>query len=116
MTIEGNHDRALLMVTSTGDAELADNIARQLVGRGQAACVNTLSGVKSTYRWQGEVCCEGEWMLIIKTLESRYDEVAATIAELHTYDLPEVLAFHVAKGDDRFLQWIADNASKESAS
>ncbi len=101
-----------MMVTSTGDEGLADRIARQLVGRGQAACVNTLTGVKSTYRWQGEVCCEGEYMLVIKTLESRYDEVAATIAELHTYDLPEILAFRVAKGEARFLQWIADNAGQ----
>ena len=105
---------AIVMVTTVGDEEQGNLIARELVLRRHAACVNMVAGVKSFYRWQGKVCRDPEYLLVIKTLDSEYDAVTAAIQELHSYDLPEILAFDVARGEPRFLDWIAASLDKDA--
>lgn len=105
---------AIVMVTTVGDEEQANSIARELVLRRHAACVNILTGVKSVYRWQGKICRDGEFVLMIKTLDSEYEAVAAAIRELHDYDLPEILAFGIQQGDQDFLDWIAQSLDKDA--
>ena len=105
---------AIVMVTTVGDEDQGNLIARELILRRHAACVNMVSGVKSFYRWQGKICRDGEYLLVIKTLETEYDAVTATIQELHSYDLPEILAFQISKGEPGFLEWIAGSLDKEA--
>ncbi len=105
---------AIVMVTTVGDEAEGNLIARELVRRRHAACVNMVSGVKSFYRWQGEVCCDSEFLLIIKTMKTEYEAVSAAIQELHSYDLPEILAFDIAEGEAGFLDWIAGSVDKEA--
>jgi periplasmic divalent cation tolerance protein len=106
--------RAIAVVTTVGTEHQANLIAREIVARRQAACVNILPGVRSIYRWQGKVCKDDEFMLIIKTKDSEFEAVAETIRELHNYELPEILAFTVPKGDRRFLAWIEASVDKEA--
>jgi periplasmic divalent cation tolerance protein len=103
---------AVVILTTVGEEEQAILIAREIVARRQAACVNIVPGVRSVYRWQGKICTDGEYLLVIKTLEEEYPEVAATIQELHSYDLPEILSFPVHQGDRDFLDWIAASVDK----
>ncbi len=102
------------MITTVGDEEQGNLIARELISRRHAACVNMVSGVKSFYRWAGKICRDGEYLLVIKTLASEYEAVTATIQELHSYEVPEILAFDVAQGEPRFLEWIADSLDKDA--
>lgn len=106
--------RAIVVVTSVGTEEQANLIARELVRGRHAACVNILRGVRSVYRWQGKICEDSELLLMAKTTEEEFEQVASVIQELHSYDLPEVLAFHVAQGERDFLQWIAGSVDKEA--
>jgi periplasmic divalent cation tolerance protein len=106
--------RAIAVITTVGTEEQANLIAREIVARRQAACVNILPGVRSIYRWKGKICKDGELMLIIKTLEREFDGVAATIRELHSYELPEILSFTVSHGERGFLDWIAGSVDKEA--
>ena len=85
--------RAIVVVTTVGTEEQAYLIAREIVARRQAACVNILPGVRSIYRWKGKICKDGELLLLVKTLEREFEAVAATIRELHSYELPEILSF-----------------------
>ncbi len=105
---------AIVMVTTVGDEEQGNVIARELIRRRHAACVNMVSGVKSFYRWQGQICHDGEYLLIIKTMAAEYDAVTAAIQELHSYDLPEILAFDISQGEPGFLEWIAGNLDKDA--
>lgn len=102
------------MITTAGNEEQANLIARELIARRQAACVNMVSGVKSFYRWQGTICHDSELMLVIKTRDSEYEAVEATITELHSYDQPEILAFNIARGEAGFLDWITHSLDKEA--
>ena len=106
--------RAIVVITTVGTEEQAYLIAREIVARRQAACVNILPGVRSIYRWKGKICKDGELLLVVKTMESEFEGVAATIRELHSYELPEILSFAVTRGEPSFLAWIVASVDKEA--
>lgn len=106
--------RAIVVITTVGTEEQAYLIAREIVARRQAACVNIVPGIRSIYRWKGKICKDGELLLIVKTQEGEFEGVAATIRELHSYELPEILSFSVSHGEQRFLEWIAGSVDKEA--
>jgi periplasmic divalent cation tolerance protein len=106
--------QAIVVVTTVGTEEQAYLIAREIVARRQAACVNILPGMRSIYRWKGKICKDGELLLLIKTLEGEFEAVAATIRELHSYEIPEILSFGVARGEQGFLDWLAGSVDKDA--
>lgn len=105
---------AITVITTVGNEEQANLIAEELVSRRHACCVNILPGVRSIYRWQGKIGRDSELMLVIKTIEQEFAAVAATIKELHTYELPEILAFKITRGDADFLNWIEASLDKQA--
>lgn len=106
--------QAIVVMTTVGTEEQANLIAREIVERRQAACVNIVPGVRSIYRWKGKIRKDGELLLIVKTLEGELDDVTATIRELHSYELPEILSFRVDRGEQGFLDWIAASVDKDA--
>lgn len=104
----------IVVVTTVGTEEQANLIAREIVARRQAASVNILPGCRSVYRWQGKICHDSELMLVIKTQAEEFDAIRATVQELHTYELPELLSFAVTDGSEEFLAWIADSVDKSA--
>lgn len=94
------------------DTASANAIAEALVERRLAACVNLLPGVRSVYRWQGTVERADEVLLVIKSSGARRDALIARIAELHPYDLPEIIALDIAAGLPGYLQWIVDSTTE----
>ena len=100
-------ERYVQTVTTTGTRADARRIARALVDRRLAACVQVLGPVESTYRWQGKVVTAREWLCSIKTTRARFRQLAAAIADLHPYDTPEIIALPIAAGSRRYLNWLA---------
>ena len=82
--------------------------ARALVGESLAACVNVLPPMQSIYRWQGRVEQAGEHQLVIKTSGTRLQALKARLADLHPYDVPELLVIPVADGGEEYLRWVAE--------
>lgn len=107
---------AIVVITTVGTEEEANHLARELVARRHACCVNILPIQRSVYRWQGEICEDSEFMLLVKTLEEEYEKVEAAIQELHSYELPEILAFNIGRGEEGFLHWITACLNKEEES
>jgi periplasmic divalent cation tolerance protein len=91
------------------DADEARRIARDLVEARLAACVNILLLVESIYRWQGEIETAQEALLVIKTVRERFSDVQQRILHLHSYDTPEIIAFSVAEGLEKYLAWIRES-------
>jgi periplasmic divalent cation tolerance protein len=108
--------KPIVIITTTGTEDQANHLAEELVERRHAACVNILPIHRSVYRWQGQVCEDSEFLLIIKSTDSEWEGVQETVRELHEYELPELLAFNVAQGEERFLQWILDSLDKSAES
>lgn len=104
--------QAIVAITTAGSEDEANRLAGELVGRRLAACVNVIPIRKSVYRWQGKLCEDSEFLLVIKSLEERYPAIEAAIQELHSYDLPEILCFSVAGGEAEFLAWLAESVGR----
>jgi len=104
-------DEVVIVLTSLPDKEAAMRLARELVTRRLAACVNVLAECTSVYRWKGAVENAAEVPLLIKTRSGRYPELEAAIRSLHPYELPEIVAVPVQRGFDDYLQWVAEETS-----
>ncbi len=99
---------ACVILTTLGTEEDATRLARQLVERQLAACVNVLPTMTSVYRWKGTVHEDPEVLLVIKSVRERYPALEAAIRELHPYELPEILCFDADRGGAAFLTWIGE--------
>lgn len=98
-----------VVLTTAGSEDEASRIAAELVGRRLAACVSVLPNVRSTFRWEGEVRTDAEWLLVVKTRRDRFEALRAAVLELHSYDQPEVILLEVADGDPGYLRWIDES-------
>ena len=106
-SIVGKHMTDFQIVLSTcADREEAERIAHRLVEQQLAACVNILPGVQSIYRWQGNVESAAEVLMVIKTSAGLVPEVQSTIANLHSYEVPELLVLPVTGGSEAYLGWL----------
>ena len=100
-------DEMLVVLTNLPERAAALKLARELVARRLAACVNVLGECVSVYRWKGGIENAAEVPVLIKTRAELYAEVEAAIAELHPYELPEIIAVPVTRGLDEYLEWVA---------
>ena len=98
-------DKVIVLTTASSEPE-AKKIARALVKRKLAACVNIAPKIQSVYRWQGKVEEAEEVLLIIKTTRPKQEEVSAAIRELHSYELPECVVLAIESGSKEYLGWI----------
>jgi periplasmic divalent cation tolerance protein len=96
----------ILVFSNCGSAEEADRVARHLVEARTAACVNVVPGVRSTYRWKGTVEQADEWTLLIKTRRDLLDELRRKLREVHSYEVPELIAIPIVDGLPEYLAWI----------
>ncbi|WP_148688153.1 divalent-cation tolerance protein CutA [Methanopyrus sp.] len=95
----------VVVYSTAGDEDEAKRIARKLVEEGLAACVN-IWPIRSVYEWDGELCEDEEYALLVKTTAKRAEDVVDKILELHSYETPAVLILPVFGGFEGFLEWI----------
>ncbi|MGE0079742.1 MAG: divalent-cation tolerance protein CutA, partial [Thiohalomonadaceae bacterium] len=95
-----------LVITTCPDGETAANLARILVEARLAACVNIVPGVRSIYRWKGELVTDHEHLLLAKTRSDVYPQLEAAIRANHPYELPEVVMVPMAQGSTEYLNWL----------
>jgi len=97
-----------IVITTTAGMDSAKEIARLLVEKRLAACVQMFP-IESVYRWQGKICADSETTLFIKSKTALFDEIKATIKEKHTYEVPEIIQVPITGGLPEYLKWIEDN-------
>lgn len=99
--------QCLIYMTAPNEAE-AGAIARVLVEERLAACVNIMGGMRSVYRWEGEIHEDAEIVLIAKTRRDLVSALTDKVREIHSYDCPCVVSLAVEGGNPDFLDWIDD--------
>jgi periplasmic divalent cation tolerance protein len=99
------------MVTCSSRAE-GRNLAKRVLSKKLAACVNILGGVESHYWWQGKMEQSGECLLLIKTTRAQTSAVTRAIKSAHSYKVPEVVFLPIAQGERNYLNWIRKSVKK----
>ena len=102
-----------IVYITAGNIENASQIARELVSRRLAACVNMFP-VYSVYRWKEKIEEDSEIAMFIKTDSSRFDEITRLVKSLHTYEMPAI-EFWGIEGEQEYLNWIHVNSLGEEA-
>lgn len=98
-------DAVVALTTVEADFD-AVGLAKTLVERHLASCVNVVPGVTSVYRWEGKIQAETEQQLLIKTTADRVPGLLAAIHELHPYDVPEFIVLPVTDGSEKYLNFL----------
>lgn len=95
------------VTTTASSEEAAQAIATDLVTNQLAACVQVFP-IRSTYRWQGTVEQQDEWMCVAKTPATASTAIVEHIGDRHSYELPEITVVPIVGGSDAYLRWIAE--------
>ena len=98
-----------IVFVTVGNADEASVMARKLVEERTVACVNIVPNIRSIYRWKGEIHDDEEYLLVMKTRSSLVATLKATVREIHSYEVPEVVAFSVEDGLPDYLEWVMDS-------
>jgi periplasmic divalent cation tolerance protein len=96
----------IVVLTTCESEDDAERIARSLVEKRVAACVNILPRARSIYRWKGAVEDAQEFVLLIKTRRDIFENLRAELSKIHSYEIPEVIALPVVDGSESYLGWI----------
>ncbi len=97
----------LLVLTSSDDRKILEQIASSLVKHRLAACCRISQKLTSIYRWKEKIESSEEWTLSVKTTSRVYDLVEEQINSAHNYDLPEIVAIEIKQGSKEYLGWIS---------
>jgi len=100
----------VVFITVGGDAE-ADRIGTALVEGKLAACVNVIGPIDSVYRWRGTVEKAEEYLLVVKTVQERLEELTEAVMRLHSYSLPEIIALRIEGGSAPYLRWLEEGST-----
>ncbi len=96
----------VIVLVTCPDEKTAEGLSDAILNRRLAACVNTVSGMTSKYWWKGKLEKNREHLMIIKTVESRLEELEKTVKENHPYEVPEFIALPVTSGSKDYLGWL----------
>ena len=102
------------VLTTTETKSDAQAIARAVVEKRLAACVQTIGPITSTYWWQGEIETAEEWLCVIRSRQDLYERLEEAIREVHPYDVPEILAVPVIAGSKSYLEWLDNELDQRS--
>ena len=100
--------RYIVVLTTTGSKEEASRLSQSLVREKLAYCVNTIPSIQSTYYWEGKLCTDEEFLLLIKTHEEKFTALETWVLQNHNYAVPELIAIPITRGSSDYLKCIDD--------
>ena len=98
-------DRIVVLITA-GNEEEAGKIAELLVNEKKVACVSVVPRVNSLFRWKGKIDSAQESLLLVKTRASLLSEIISLAKQVHSYDVPEIIALPIIGGSEEYLDWL----------
>ena len=96
----------IVVLSTCETGEEAEKIARHLVEKRLAACVNIVPGARSIYRWKGAIESAGEFVLLIKSRRDLFAALKLELAQIHSYEVPEAVALQIVDASEAYLAWL----------
>jgi periplasmic divalent cation tolerance protein len=103
---EKDESAYIVLLTTTSNNGEAYKIAKVLLGQKKVACVNIVPGISSIFWWQDKLDSAQESLLIVKTKASLLNQIVTLIKEIHSYEVPEIVALPIIGGNQDYLEWI----------
>jgi periplasmic divalent cation tolerance protein len=100
-----------IVLSTAGSSREGQKIARNLVEKGLAGCVNVIPRVKSFFFYGGKLCRETETMMVIKTVKKNLEKMMKNIKEMHSYSIPEMIFLKVEGGEKKYVKWLEEMAA-----
>ena len=97
----------IVLITAQKEEEAAE-IAKDIVAKKLAACVNIVRGVRSIYRWRGKTEDEEEVLMVVKSRRTLFPDLMKRVKELHRYTVPEIIALPIIEGSEEYLGWLKE--------
>lgn len=96
----------IVIFSTASSPEEAKKIGQTLVEEGLVACGNIIPSIESIFKWQNKLCTEREVLMVFKTKADNFDAVEKRIKQLHSYEVPEVIAIPIIQGSKQYLDWV----------
>jgi periplasmic divalent cation tolerance protein len=93
------------------DREALEGMIGELVGEGLIACGQVIGPIRSTFSWEGSVQTADEWLALLKTSAGAVDDLVTRLAEMHSYDVPEILVTEITGGHKPYLDWVVEQTA-----
>ena len=94
-----------IALTTTNSEENKQTLIEQMLNQKLAACIQTMP-IESHYVWKDELCCDNEWLLVIKSTQKNYPELEQVIVANHSYEVPQVVQIPFIDGYNPYLSWL----------
>ena len=104
-------DNVVVFVTASNLDE-ANKITKTLVEEKLVACGNVVPSIYSHYYWNGKLCEDEEALILLKTQKAHVEALTERVTELHSYELPEIIALPIVDGSEKYLQWLGNETRR----
>ena len=104
--------KELVVLVTAATMEEATRISRRVVEEKLAACASIVPGITSIFHWEGKISEEREILVLLKTRGDLFNDLAKAVKEIHSYEVPEIIALPIAHGAESYLKWIRDSTRK----
>ncbi|GAB63660.1 MAG: divalent-cation tolerance protein CutA [Candidatus Jettenia sp.] len=98
--------KVIIIFSTAKSLEEARRIGNVLVEEGHIACCNIVQPVESIFKWKGKLCAEHEVLMILKTKDDKFDIVEKRIRQIHSYEVPEIIAIPLSHVSKNYLDWV----------
>jgi len=105
-------EKYIQIFTTTEKKDDAEKIAKTLVEKRLAGCIQIVGPIVSTYWWKGNVETTKEWLCFIKSKKALYKKLEKAIKEIHPYETPEIIAMPIVSGSRDYLEWLSNELKK----
>ncbi|MFB0514780.1 MAG: divalent-cation tolerance protein CutA [Candidatus Bathyarchaeia archaeon] len=102
----------IIVLMTTATKKEAENIARNLLNQRLIACANIVGPVSSLFWWKEKISRENEFLVLMKTSADLFEKLATTVKQMHSYEIPEIIAVPITKGEQTYLEWLSGSLRK----
>jgi len=99
----------VIVIVTVANREEAMKIVRSLLQERLIACANIVGPVSSIFWWEGKIDEASEFLVFMKSHENRFERLSEKVAEIHSYEVPEIIALPIIKGSPPYLEWLSDS-------
>jgi len=104
----------VVVIVTVANREEAEKIVRSLLEERLIACANIVGPISSIFWWEGKIDEAREFLVFMKSHENHFERLSEKVAEIHSYEVPEIIALPIIKGSPPYLKWL--NASLQPVS